>query len=88
MKGTLVTVPQVDVYTDVDRLSSSGMSGCFTYTRLSSKSDIQDQSGHPGELQPAERLSEPPFTPLIFKLLLCCQLASPSNGTGEREGGK
>lgn len=60
-------------------------SAWFTYTRLSSKSDIQDQSGHPREPQPAERLSEPPFATLIFKPLLHCQLTSPSNGTGRYE---
>ncbi|CAB1435560.1 unnamed protein product [Pleuronectes platessa] len=61
---------------------SPSESAWFTYTRLSSKSDIQDQSGHPREPQPAERLSEPPSATLIFKPLLRCQLTSPSNGTG------
>lgn len=61
---------------------SPSESAWFTYTRLSSKSDIQDQSGHPREPQPVERLSEPPFATLIFKPLLHCQLTSPSNRTG------
>lgn len=43
-------------------LKSIRTSGGFTYTRLSSKSDIQDQSGHPEEPRPTERLSDPPLT--------------------------